>query len=301
VSATTDPQDILIVTGPSGAGRSTAINALEDFGFEAIDNLPMGLLPRFLSGPSEGRPLAIGVDARTRGFSAGALWVLIEELNRDAGLAVSLVYIDARVEVLVRRFSETRRRHPLTAAPSLLAGIESEIEMLAPLRSRAEVLIDTSDMAPQDLRAELARHFSRETAPGLSVSVQSFSYKRGLPRGIDMVMDCRFLRNPHWDPALRPLTGLNDAVAAYVRGDTAYAPFIDQLVGMMVLLLPAYKAEGKSYFSLGLGCTGGQHRSVAVAEALANRLAQEGWQVSIRHRELERQGNESPARAVGLS
>ncbi len=295
-------QDVVIITGPSGAGRSTAINALEDFGYEAIDNMPIGLLPRLLVAPTgdePGRPIAIGVDARTRDFSATGLMAAIESLQQKDGLSITLAYIDARTETLIRRFSETRRRHPL--GETLVAAIEHEQEMLRGLRDRADVLVDTSEMSPHDLRAELAQVFGREAAAQLAVAVHSFSYKRGLPRGVDMVIDCRFLRNPHWEPALRPMTGRDAAVAGHIRNDAAFQPFFDQLVRLTLMLLPAYKAEGKSYFSIGLGCTGGRHRSVMVADALANRLAQEDWQVSIRHRELEREAGDALARAVGLS
>ncbi len=170
--------------------------------------------------------------------------------------------------------------------------------MLAPLRARADVLIDTSDMTPHDLRREMGRMFGAESAPGMAISVQSFSYKRGAPRSADMVLDCRFLRNPHWSADLRPLTGRDDAVAEHVRSDPLYAPFMDKSVDLLSFLLPACKAEGKSYFTVALGCTGGKHRSVCVAEEIANRLAQADWRVSIRHRELERVGQGDTALGV---
>jgi RNase adapter protein RapZ len=280
--------DLVLVTGPSGAGRTTAIHVLEDLGFEAIDNLPLSLMPRLFSGEKIGQPVVVGVDARTRDFSAQRLFQTIEHMRNDAGADVALVYIDCATETLLKRYNETRRRHPLALADTPLAGIEKELELLISVRDRADVLIDTTDISPHDLRAELTQIFSRETSVQMAVSIHSFSYKRGLPRGLDMVIDCRFLRNPHWQAELRPLTGLDPKVAEYVSADPNYAPFFERLAEFTTSLLPAYKAEGKSYFSIGLGCTGGQHRSVCVAEALANRLARDDWQVSIRHRELER-------------
>ncbi len=283
------PQKVVLVTGPSGAGRATAIHALEDLGFEAIDNLPLTLLPRLLSGPPMGRHLALGMDVRNRDFSVTGLIEVADIIAREAVFDCSLVYLDCDMEVLLRRYSETRRRHPLAPDENPQAGIEREVELLAALRARADILIDTTRFSPNDLRAELARWFQNTAEPGIAVSVQSFSYKRGVPLGLDMVLDCRFLRNPHWQEDLRAGTGLDSRVAEHVAGDERFAPFFDKVLDLLDLLLPAYRDEGKSYFSLGLGCTGGQHRSVFVAEAVAKALARRGWQVSIRHRELERQ------------
>lgn len=282
-------QDIVVVTGPAGAGRSTAIRALEDFGFEAIDNLPLSLLPRLVAGPPVPHPLAIGVDPRTREFDVASLAQLLDEIGASPGCRPVLVFIDCAPGVLIARYNETRRRHPSSPHESPLVGIEREIAQLAPLRGRADVLIDTSAMSPHDLKAELARWFAPiEAGGGLAVTLQSFAYPRGLPRGSDMVLDCRFLRNPHWDPALRARDGRDPAVAAYVAADPAYGAFFERVLDLTRFLLPAYQAEGKSYFGLALGCTGGKHRSVAVTEALAKSLARDGWQVSIQHRDLER-------------
>ncbi|MFY0692802.1 MAG: RNase adapter RapZ [Paracoccaceae bacterium] len=279
---------VVFVTGPSGAGRSTAIHALEDLGFEAIDNLPLSLIPRLLSGPPMERPLALGVDPRNRDFDSAAMIDLVDKLNGNSAIESSVLYLDARSDILLRRFSETRRRHPLAPDDAPQDGIRREFELLAPLKVRAEFLIDTSDMTPHDLRAEVESLLAPSNAGALAVSVQSFSYKRGLPRGVDMVFDCRFLRNPHWDRELRGLDGRDAKVEAYIMEDEKFAPFLSKLSGMTEFLLPAFKDEGKAHLSFGLGCTGGQHRSVAVAENLARTLAQKGWRVSIRHRELER-------------
>lgn len=281
-------QDVIFVTGPAGAGRTTAIHVFEDFGFEAIVNLPLNLLRRLLDGPPLGRTLVIGIDPRTRGFTPEAIITEIDRLAQDASINPQLLYVDCRMDVLLRRFSETRRRHPMPGVEAPAIGVEQEIKMLKEVRRRADILIDTSELSPHELREQLGLRFDRVKGTELAITVNSFSYKRGAPVGLDMVQDLRFLRNPHWERALRPLDGRDARVADYVREDPLYEPFLEKLIDITNLLLPAYKAEGKSYFSIGLGCTGGQHRSVCVTETLANTLAQDGWQVSIRHRELER-------------
>ena len=281
-------QRLILVTGPSGAGRSTAIGALEDLGCETIDNLPLTLIPRLLDGPPLGRTIALGVDVRNRDFSAIALIELVDGLTADPRVALELVFLDCRTDVLVRRYAETRRRHPLAPAESPLDGILREADLLAPIRVRADVLIDTSDFTPHDLKAEIAAWMGATPAQRMAVSVQSFSYKRGVPRGVDMIFDCRFLNNPYWVPALRTLDGRAPAVAAHVQGDPNFAEFFERVAGLVRFLLPAQIAEGKAHLSIGFGCTGGQHRSVAVAEKLGDTLEQDGWQVSRRHRELER-------------
>ncbi len=281
-------QEIVIVTGPAGAGRTTAIKAMEDFGIETIDNLPLGLIGRILSGPPTAKTLAIGVDSRTRGFSCAALLEVLDNIERNPDYTAALLFLDCSPEALLRRFSETRRRHPASPDGSPTIGIEREIALFSELRSRADILVDTSALTPHQLRAELTCWFNKSDATRLSVSVQSFSYKRGTPRGADMMIDCRFLRNPHWEKALRALTGLAPPVGEYVQSDPLFDPFFTKLVDLLDLLLPAYQAEGKAYFSVAMGCTGGQHRSVFVAEKLAAILAQHGWLVSKRHREMER-------------
>jgi len=279
---------LVLVTGPSGAGRSTAIRVLEDIGYEAIDNLPLSLLPRLLDGQAPEKPLALGIDVRNRDFSTNALIEVIDRQDWVFGRPLQVLYLDCRSDILVQRFSETRRRHPLAPSERPELGIARELDLLGPIRARADLLIDTSEMSPHDLRAELQRWFAPRGATGLAVSVHSFSYKRGLPRGLDMVLDCRFLKNPYWQADLRGLDGRATAVAAFVRGDPGFDGFVARVSDLVAVLLPAYEAEGKAYLAIGFGCTGGQHRSVCVAETLASALAEEGWQVSIRHRELER-------------
>jgi RNase adapter protein RapZ len=298
-SGTEPGHDIVIITGPAGAGRSTAIGALEDLGFEAIDNLPMSLLPRLLAGPPLTRPLVVGIDPRNRDFAVARLVETLGEIAERAQRAPVLLYLDCDVNTLIRRYSETRRRHPLSPGGTPATGIEREMTLLGPLRDSADVLIDTTNLTPHELRAEMGRQFGpNEPGGGLAVSLHSFSYKRGTPGGIDMIIDVRFLRNPHWDAALRPLDGRDGAVAAFVRADPLFEPFYARLVDLLLFLLPAYRDEGKSYFSLGLGCTGGKHRSVTLVQMLAETLADDGWQVSIRHRDLERALAAAPGNGV---
>ena len=282
-----DATKVLLVTGPSGAGRSTAINAAEDFGFEVIDNLPLSLLPRLLTG-NHRQPLALGLDVRNRDFSAAALIEAIDLMSAELGDGLQVLFLDADDDALLRRYSETRRRHPLAPSGTPLEGISAEKELLIPIRSRADFLIDTSQFSPHQLKAEIVKLFLPHDGKQLSVTVQSFSYKRGLPRGLDMVLDCRFLRNPHWDEDLRSQDGRDEAVVSYVKADARFAPFVAQTKSLLTTVLPAHVEEGRAHFSLGFGCTGGQHRSVALTEIISSALAQDGWLVSKRHREIER-------------
>ena len=295
----TQGHHLLLVTGPSGAGRSTALNALEDLGYESIDNLPLSLVPRLVDGPPLGRSIALGIDVRNREFSATALIELVDSLTRSPAVELEVLYLDCHPDALIRRYSETRRRHPLipTGEPSI--GVVREIDLLAPIKVRADVLIDTSDMSPHELRADIGRWFDTSASTRPAVSVHSFSYKRGVPRGVDMIIDCRFLANPHWDEGLRPLDGRNAAVALFVETDQRFADYFRLVREMTLLLLPAQVEEGKTHLAIGFGCTGGQHRSVALAEKLAKALADAGWQVSIRHRELERREVASPGALAG--
>lgn len=287
---------IVLVTGPSGAGRTTAINVLEDLGFETISNLPLSLLPRLLDGPPPERPLALGLDIRNRDFSVNGVIELLDSLEQNARLKPELLYLDCREDVLIRRYSETRRRHPMVTVPGDGPGIGVvlEREILVPIQARANILIDTSDLSPHELKEEMKHWFDQPGHGSLAISVQSFSYKRGIPRGVDVVFDVRFLRNPYWDPSLRPKDGRSRDVQDYVAADPNYPEFFERVSGLVRFLLPAYKAEGKAHLSIGFGCTGGQHRSVTLAEHLSNALAAEGWQVSTRHREQERRSAELP-------
>lgn len=279
---------LVLVTGPSGAGRSTAIRAFEDMGYETIDNLPITLVPKLVEGEPATRPVALGIDVRNRDFNAQALIEMIDRLTRDPRVALDVLYLDCQPAVLIRRFSETRRRHPLAPRNSPEEGVEREMDLLAPIRARADHLLDTTDLTVHGLKDQVMRWYALGQGPGLAITLQSFSYKRGLPRGLDMVFDCRFLRNPHWEPALRPHDGRDPRVAAHVTGDDRFAEFYQRVKDLILFLLPAHREEGKAHLSIGFGCSGGQHRSVVMTEMLANALAESGWSVSKRHRELER-------------
>jgi RNase adapter protein RapZ len=276
---------LILVTGLSGAGHSTALRALEDLGYEAVDNLPL----TFLTTPeSIDRPMAIAVDSRTRGFSPQALLERIERLRADPALKVSLVFLTCSDEVLQRRYTETRRRHPLAQDRPVADGIRQERLLLDGLSAAADLVIDSSDLAIADLKRLMQGHFGLERQPGLAIAVTSFSYRHGLPREADLVFDVRFLANPHYRPELRDLTGRDGAVGRHVEADPAFGRFFGDLTDMLIPLLPGFEREGKSYLTLAVGCTGGRHRSVFVAERLAAWLTSQGRAVSLRHRDIAR-------------
>jgi UPF0042 nucleotide-binding protein len=282
---------ILVVTGMSGAGRSTALKALEDLGYEAVDNLPLSLMPGLMSQRPLRQPLALGADVRMRDFGATALVDTLDRLAREGEARPLVVFLDCGDEQLVRRFTETRRRHPLAQDRPVLDGIRLERQYVAELRDRADLVIDTGDLSAADLKRILTGHFALDRSPGIALSVVSFAYRHGLPRDADMVFDARFLRNPHYVPALKPLTGLDPEVAAYVAADENFPAFFQQLAALVEPLLPRFEREGKSYLTIAIGCTGGRHRSVYLAERLAAWLGERGRAVSVRHRDLDRPGS----------
>ena len=275
----------VIVTGMAGAGRSSALKILEDLGFEAVDNLPLPLLPRLLQGEEEAQDLALGIDTRSRRFAPDLLLARIAARAAE-GEAPVLLFLDADDETLLRRFTETRRRHPLAHDRPVADGIARERRLLAPLRAAADLVVDTSRLALPELRRLLESRFGVGHGPGLVITVMSFAYRNGLPREADLVFDVRFLRNPHYEEALRPLTGRDPEVGGFIAADEAFAPFETGLLGLLRQLLPRYRREGKSYLTIALGCTGGRHRSVFVAERVARRLQGDGWRVNLLHREL---------------
>jgi RNase adapter protein RapZ len=277
-------QRVLVVTGMSGAGKSAALKALEDMGYEAVDNLPLSLLSSLVQ--AAGRPLAIGVDIRTRDFGVGPVVDELDAMIRRAELKVDLVFVDCEDEVLRRRYTETRRRHPLALDRPVTAGIRHERRMVSALRDRADLVIDTTDFILADLKRILAGHFALDAEPGLSVFVVSFSYRHGLPQEADLVFDVRFLANPHYEEALRPLTGRDEPVAAFVRADPDFTAYFASLTAILRPLLPRFVREGKSYLTIAIGCTGGRHRSVYVTERLAAWLREEGHPTSVSHRDL---------------
>jgi UPF0042 nucleotide-binding protein len=281
-----------LVTGLAGAGRSTALKCLEDHGFEAVDNLPLALLPHLVSGVSASggapRALAIGIDGRTRDFTAEGLAALLEDMKRDPALDVRLLFLDSDDETLRRRFTETRRRHPLASDRPVSDGIAQERRLMFPLQQAADLVIDTSDRTIGDFKALLARQLGLEGRNELAITVLSFSYRLGLPREADLVFDVRFLDNPHYDPALRPLTGEDERVGHAVEADPAYDGFFAGVTGLLWPLLPGFEREGKSYLTIAIGCTGGRHRSVHVARRLAQWLEGKGRPAILRHRDLDR-------------
>ncbi|MBE0475943.1 MAG: RNase adapter RapZ [Coriobacteriia bacterium] len=286
--ARSGPQ-FVVVTGMSGAGRSQAIHTFEDFGYFCIDNLPPAFIRQMVeltSLPgSKIRRVAVACDVRGREFFdqlSGELQAL-----EEGGVEFHLLYLEADDETLVRRFKETRRRHPLEEAGSIVDAIAAEREALAEIRGRSGVVIDTSEMRPSDLREAIRdEFFSGNLRATLSVTVSSFGFKYGLPIDADIVMDVRFLPNPYYDPDLRPLTGTEEPVREYVlsRGETK--TFLDRWFALLDALMPGYLAEGKTHLSIAMGCTGGMHRSVCLAEETASHLRRKGFRVSVSHRDI---------------
>ena len=305
------PRALVLVTGISGAGKSSALKAFEDLGFETVDNPPLGLLERLTAPAGPGRvprpgrgasssargesvfcpptggtarPLAVGIDVRTRDFDTASL---LAALAKRAGRKPSLVFLDASDAVLQRRYAETRHRHPLAGSGPLAEGIRRERRLLRALRARADLVVDTSAIGAGELKHVLAGRFGAEGGAAMAVFVTSFAYRHGLPSEADLVFDARFLRNPHYAPALKPLTGRDRRVADYIGRDPYFAAFFRRLVALLGSLMGRYAREGKSYLTIAIGCTGGRHRSVFVAERLAEALRRRKIRVDLRHRDLE--------------
>ncbi len=294
------PERILLVTGMSGAGKSTVLNTLEDMGWEVVDNLPFQLLDRLLAtrppaGITEQRPLAIGIDSRTRGFDAAQIVQRVNDMASKSDARISILFMDCSGAELERRYSETRRRHPLAADRPAADGIAQERDLIAPLRRWAEHVIDTTASTSNALKQDIRARFSDWGSVGMNVAVMSFGFSRGVPRNADLVFDMRFLHNPFWDAALRPLSGQDAAVADYIRQDPAYAEAVSQIENLLLTLLPRYGAEGKAYVTIAFGCTGGRHRSVHVAERVALLLAEKGFAPTLTHRDIDRSGSEKIA------
>ncbi len=287
------PARVLLVTGMSGAGKTSALKALEDLGYEAIDNVPLSLLYNLalpsqpeLAIQGERRPIAIGIDIRTRDFGLEAFARQLDKLNGEASIDTQVLFLDCDSEILKRRYDETRHRHPLAQDRPVADGIDLERRLMSPLRDRADLAIDTTGFGPGELKHIIEGQFGKKTDHGLSIFVTSFSFRQGLPREADLVFDVRFLANPHYDPSLKPLSGLDKAVGDYIVKDEGFQEFFESLTGFLKPLLPRYTAEGKSYLTIALGCTGGRHRSVYLAEKLAAWLNAEHQNVTIAHRDL---------------
>ena len=287
----TRAKEILLVTGLSGAGKSTVLKTLEDLGWETVDNLPLRLLDRLLSTPlsestESDSPLAVGIGARTRDFDPESIVKRIKKLRAEHGYDIGTLFLDCSGAELERRYAETRRRHPLALDRPASDGIARERELLAPLRRWANRLIDTTDLSSNELAQQVRATFGGDGLGEPTLSVMSFGYARGIPRNADLMFDMRFLRNPHWDEKLRPGTGLDADVAAYVAADPAYDDAMKQIEDLLLLLLPRYRAEGKAYVTIAFGCTGGRHRSVHVTEQVAKRLRDAGFSPTVTHRDL---------------
>ena len=286
-------KSIVLVSGMSGAGKSTALKTLEDLGWEVVDNLPLMLLERLMDAPpapdfkNRDRPLAIGIDSCTRGFDAAALVQRIKALRDHQTWDIETLYLDCSGAELERRYAETRRRHPLAEDRPAADGIARERELTEPLRRWAGQVIDTTAMSINDLQQEIRARYSRDPNERTVLTILSFGFSRGVPRNADLMFDMRFLRNPHWDDALRPLTGQADAVAAYIAEDPAYEEAVSQIEHLLLTLLPRYQEQGKSYVTIAFGCTGGRHRSVHVAERVGRYLRQAGFSPTILHRNME--------------
>ncbi len=292
IDSSTKDKTILLVTGLSGAGKTTVLQTLEDLGWEAVDNFPIRLAGPLLALPNpEGRsgdeiPLALGFDSRTRGFKPEELIQQIKQLDERGDVKIMTLFLDCAGNEIERRYAETRRRHPLAQDRPAIDGIAQERMLMEPLRRWSDTVIDTTKLSASDLQAEIRAQFRSDRASGMNVAISSFGYSRGIPHNADLVFDMRFLRNPHWDPLLRPLTGLNEEVAQFVSLDPAYDVAVAKIRDLLLYLLPLYDGHGKAYVNIAFGCTGGKHRSVHVSEQFGKWLREAGFSPTVMHRNL---------------
>ena len=294
------PPHMLLVTGLSGAGKTTVMNALEDLGWETVENLPLSLLSPLIEAPSltasaDRRPLALGVDSRTRDFDGARLLRQLRQLTQLRGQRVELLFLECASAELERRFSQTRRRHPLAPDRAVVDGIVAERELLAPLKAAAEHVIDTTELQPNVLSRMIRDRFRNRTDAAPVLFVESFGFARGVPRNADTILDVRFLSNPYWSAELRHLTGRDPAVAEHIRADPDYNPYLASVRSLLDITIPRALAEGKSYLTVAFGCTGGRHRSVHMAEVMAEWLRGRGFAPTVRHRDLALPPVEGPA------
>jgi UPF0042 nucleotide-binding protein len=284
VTSTRRPPRLLLVTGMSGAGKSTVLDTLEDMGWDVVDNLPADLLADFVHGGGQCRTVdaAVAMDARSRGFDAERLPGLIRSIE---GVEPEILYLDSSGGELIRRYDETRRRHPLAADRPAEDGIARERQLTAPLLKAADSVLDTTDLSPAELGDELKRRYGGEADQPV-LTIASFAFARGISRTADLVFDLRFLPNPHWVEGLRPLTGADRPVRDYLAKEPAWGETMDRIQSLLIDWIPRYWAAGKSYVTVAFGCTGGRHRSVAAAVEMAERLRDAGFAPNVRHRDL---------------
>ena len=283
-----DTHELILVIGQSGAGRTTVIHILDDQGFDTLDNVPVHLIPRVASTDLVDKPLAIGLDIRSKSFS---LQNLMKEINNWKALSKSrvvILFLECNLEILIKRFTLSRRPHPVPGENNLEISIKRELKLIAPLREKADFVLDTSNTSPNELRLKLGSILPLANKRSIQIMLQSFSFRSGLPIGLDMVFDCRFLKNPNWVSGLKDLNGTDDEVKGYLHKDKSWASFKKNILQMLFTIIPAFEREGKSYLSIGFGCTGGQHRSVFVAEQLYKHLSDKKQDVRILHTILQK-------------
>ena len=283
-----DKNELILVIGQSGAGRTTVIHILDDQGFDTLDNVPVHLIPRVVPRELVDKPLALGLDIRSKSFSLQNLMQEISNWKALSKSSVVILFLECSLDILIKRFSLTRRPHPVLGENNLELSIKRELKLIAPLREKADFVLDTSNTSPNELRLKLGSIFPLAKNRSIQIMLQSFSFRSGSPSGLDMVFDCRFLKNPNWEDGLKDLNGTDVEVKDYLRKDKSWASFNKCLMQMLLTIIPAFEKEGKSYLSIGLGCTGGQHRSVFVAEKLFKHLKEENYDVKILHPILQK-------------
>ncbi len=283
-----DNNELILVIGQSGAGRTTVIHILDDQGFDTLDNVPVHLIPRVAPRELIDKPLALGLDIRSKSFSLQNLTKEIDNWKASSKSRVVILFLECNLDILIKRFSLTRRPHPVLGENNLELSIMRELKLIAPLREKADFVLDTSNTSPNEIRLRLGSIFPLAKNRSIQIVLQSFSFRTGSPSGIDMVFDCRFLKNPNWEDGLKDLNGTDAEVKDYLNKDESWAPFYKSLIEMLSTIIPAFEREGKSYLSIGLGCTGGQHRSVFVADQICNHLLKENFNVKVLHTILQK-------------
>ena len=274
---------LIIITGSSGAGRTTAINVFEDIGFESVDNLPISMIDKLVLSKKRNRNLALGIDIRTREFSPKNLKKLLSKYKK---MKVIMFFLECDLNKLLVRFNETRRSHPLSGGKTLSDALKKEIDYLKPIKEFANFIIDTTDYSPSELREELLNHLSILKIKKFTILLQSFSYKKGLPRNIDIIFDCRFLKNPYWNTELRDLDGNSQLIQDFVSNSSEFNSFFSKVLSLLNFYIPQVQKEGKNQFSVGFGCTGGKHRSVVLVNKIMQKLKKDGYNILSKHRDI---------------